>query len=229
MTSPAIWNTLCKHTAFQHLFTMNNSATTRAWVRMPSGRRLDLLDPTPFDWEDSDLALGLARTYRWGGHSAWPLPLSVAQHSITVMQLRRSQAATQLSPIAELRELLHDAEEGLMGFDAISVIKPFLGEGFLELSKRLEAAIFLRYGIPQWTEKEHALHKRADRLAAASEAVHVAGWTHDEVRHTLKISATPLETDPLIAMYGGIPWEPWPPGLAAERFLAELDRLKQQI
>jgi hypothetical protein len=52
---------------------------TRAWVRMPSERRLDLLDPTPFDWEDSDLALGLARTYRWGGHTAWPLPLSVAQ------------------------------------------------------------------------------------------------------------------------------------------------------
>ena len=54
----------------------------RAWVRMPSGKRLDLLNPTPFDWDDSDLALGLARTYRWGGHSAWPLPLSVAQHSI---------------------------------------------------------------------------------------------------------------------------------------------------
>lgn len=199
--------------------------TTRAWVRMPSGRRLDLLDPTPFDWDDADLALGLARTYRWGGHSAWPLPLSVAQHSITVMLLRRSQSAQPLSPLAELRELLHDAEEGLMGFDAISVIKPFLGEGFLELAKRLEAAIFLRYAIPAWTEKEHALHKRADRLAAASEAVHVAGWTHEEVRHTLKIATTPLDTDPLCAAYGGTAWEPWPPALAAERFLAELNRL----
>jgi hypothetical protein len=203
--------------------------TTRAWVRMPSGRRLDLLSPTPFDWEDSDLALGLARTYRWGGHSAWPQPLSVAQHSISVMLLRTAQSSTPLSPIAQLRELLHDAEEGLMGFDAISVIKPFLGDGFLELAKRLEAAIFLRYGIPSWTAKEHALHKRADRLAAASEAVHVAGWTRDEVRHTLKISATPLETDPLAALYGGTAWEPWPAGLAAERFLAQLDRLRQQI
>lgn len=201
--------------------------TTRAWVRMPSGRRLDLLDPTPFDWDDADLALGLARTYRWGGHSAWPLPLSVAQHSITVMLLRRSQSPTPLSPIAELRELLHDAEEGLMGFDAISVIKPFLGDGFHELAKRLEAAIFLRYGIAAWTDKEHALHKRVDRLAAASEAVHVAGWTHDEVRHTLKIAATPLATDPLQAQYGGTPWEPWPPALAAERFLAELNRLSK--
>lgn len=205
------------------------NSTTRAWVRMPSGRRLDLLDPTPFDWEDSDLALGLARTYRWGGHSAWPLPLSVAQHSITVMLLRRSQALPQLSPILELRELLHDAEEGLMGFDAISVIKPFLGDGFRELAKRLEAAIFLRYAIPQWTEKEHALHKKADRLAAASEAVHVAGWTADEVRNTLKISATPLDQDPLVIEYGGTPWEPWPPDLAAARFLAELDKIKNRI
>ena len=61
----------------------------RAWVRLPSGKRLDLLNPTPFDWEDKDLALGLARTYRWGGHSAWPLPLSVAQHSLLVLALHR--------------------------------------------------------------------------------------------------------------------------------------------
>lgn len=202
---------------------------TRAWVRMPSGRRLDLLDPTPFDWEDSDLALGLARTYRWGGHSAWPLPLSVAQHSISVMLLRRSLSATPISPIAQLRELLHDAEEGLMGFDAISVIKPFLGDGFRQLAVRLEAAVFLRYGLPKWTTKEHALHKRADRLAAASEAVHVAGWTPAEVRNTLKISAQPLDVDPLFGVFGGNPWEPWPPDLACERFLSELQRLKQAI
>lgn len=203
--------------------------TTRAWVRMPSGRRLDLLDPTPFDWEDADLALGLARTYRWGGHSAWPLPLSVAQHSITVMLLRQSQSDTPLPPLTALRELLHDAEEGLMGFDAISVIKPFLGDGFRTLAQRLEAAIFLRYGIASWTRRDHALHKRADRLAAASEAVHVAGWTVAEVRDTLKIAATPLATDPLVARYGGQAWEPWAPAVAAERFLAELDRLRKQL
>ena len=62
---------------------------TRAWVRLLSGKRLDLLNPTPFDWDDSDLAIGLARTYRWGGHSAWALPLSVAQHSLLVLALRR--------------------------------------------------------------------------------------------------------------------------------------------
>jgi hypothetical protein len=200
----------------------------RAWVRMPSGKRLDLLNPTPFDWDDADLALGLARTYRWGGHSAWPLPLSVAQHSITVMLLRRAAAPSPLPPLVELRELLHDAEEGLLGFDAISVIKPFLGDGFRELSKRLEHAVFLRYGLPAWTAGEHAAHKRADRLAAASEAVHVAGWSAEEVRRTLKIQSAVIADDPLAALYGCRPWEPWPPALAAERFLEQLEQLQSR-
>jgi hypothetical protein len=199
----------------------------RAWVRMPSGKRLDLLNPTPFDWDDADLALGLARTYRWGGHSAWPLPLSVAQHSITVMLLRRAASVTPLAPLVELRELLHDAEEGLLGFDALSVIKPFLGDGFRALTARLEQVVFLRYALPSWTAREHAAHKRADRLAAASEAVHVAGWSQEEVRHTLKNSAPIIHDDPLVALYGGTAWEPWAPGLAAERFLTELNRLQR--
>ena len=201
------------------------SPEIRAWVRMPSGKRLDLLNPTPFDWDDADLALGLARTYRWGGHSAWPLPLSVAQHSITVMLLRRAASNTPLAPLVELRELLHDAEEGLLGFDAVSVIKPFLGDGFRALTARLEQMVFLRYGLPSWTPREHALHKKADRLAAATEAVHVAGWSHDEVRSTLKITAPILNDDPLVQRYGCTAWEPWPPSVAADRFLAELKRL----
>jgi 5'-deoxynucleotidase YfbR-like HD superfamily hydrolase len=201
----------------------------RAWVRMPSGRRLDLLDPTPFDWDDSDLALGLARTYRWGGHSAWSLPLSVAQHSLTVMHVRTAActaAGLTLPPLAALRELLHDAEEGLLGFDCISPLKPFLGDAFKILSQKLDAAVFLRYGLPGWTAKEYAAHKLADRLAAASEAVHIAGWSATEVQQTLKITVPPLHDDPLHAIYGGTSWEPWPPALAAERFLVQLNQLK---
>ncbi len=75
----------------------------RAWVRLPSWRRLDLLDPTPFDWTDEDLAIGLARTYRWGGHSTWMLPLSVAQHSLPVLALRQQGRATGLSDAAARR------------------------------------------------------------------------------------------------------------------------------
>lgn len=201
----------------------------RAWVLLPSRKRLDLLNPTPFDWDDEDLALGLARTYRWGGHSAWPRPLSVAQHSLTVLALRRAWAPTGLDALIELRELCHDAEEGLLGFDPISVIKPFLGADFRALTTRLEQAVFSRYGLPQWTPDEKSVHKRADRVAAASEAMHVAGWSRDEVRKVLRIPLKPLEADPLARIYGAMPWEPWSADIAAERFLAELRKLKRRL
>lgn len=206
-----------------------NTDNVRAWVRLPSGKRLDLLNPTPFDWDDKDLAIGLARTYRWGGHSAWPLPLSVAQHSLTVLALRRNEEPTGLAALAELRELLHDADEGLLGFDPLSVIKPFLGEGFHELAGRLQDVVFQRYGIQYWTPEEKEQHKRADRIAAASEALHVAGWSAEEVKQVLKIPFKPVKTDPLIAIYGGTPWEPWTPDLAAERFLKELQRIQKRL
>jgi hypothetical protein len=145
------------------------------------------------------------------------------------MLLRRMGAPGPLAPVRELRELLHDAEEGLLGFDAVSPLKPFLGEGFRALTQRLEQAVFLRYRLPAWTPAEHARHKQADRLAAASEAVHVVGWSEQEVRSTLKIRAGVLEEDPLCARYGCRPWEPWSPTVAAERFLLELDQLKRRI
>jgi hypothetical protein len=200
----------------------------RAWVRLLSGKRLDLLAPTPFDWEDEDLALGLARTYRWGGHSAWPLPLSVAQHSLFVLQLRRIRFRDANDPRADLRELLHDGDEGLLGFDCISVLKPFLGEAYRKLVAQLESAIAIRYGLLAWTERERRAHKEADRTAAATEAVHVVGWTEEEMHHVLRIPFEPLGKDPLVDVYGGSPWEPWPPQLAAERFLAELQILLGQ-
>jgi hypothetical protein len=89
--------------------------------------------------------------------------------------------------------------------------------------------VFLRYGLPAWTPAEHARHKQADRLAAASEAVHVVGWKEEEVRTTLKIRAAVLQEDPLVARYRCRPWEPWPPTIAAERFLLELDHLRRRI
>ncbi len=198
---------------------------TRAWVRLPSGKRLDLLHPTPFDWDDADLAIGLARTYRWGGHSAWPLPLSVAQHSLMVLAMRRRGVDRARDAAADLRELLHDADEGLLGFDCISVVKPFLGESFRALTLDLQRAVSLRYRLKDYAPTEQRAHKRADRVAAASEAVHVVGWTRDEVRNTLRIPFEPLAVDPLVAIYGGTAWEPWAPVVAADRFLGELKAL----
>ena len=196
-------------------------APERAWVRLPSGRRLNLIEPTAFDWTDEDLATGLARTYRWAGHSVWPgAPLSVAQHSLAVLEMRRARA--RLTPAQQLRELLHDADEGLINFDCISPLKPFLGPAFAELVRRLSEAIALRYALPPWTAAEKRAHKVAE---AAAEAVFVAGWTRAEVRETLGIRAPVKPADPLLPRYGGEPWQPWTPELAADRFLAELKRL----
>jgi uncharacterized protein len=200
--------------------------TMRAWVRLPSGRRLDLISPTPFDWTDEDLAIGLSRTFRWGGHSVWPgAPLSVAQHSLAVLTLRSSRAKGGLAVAERRRELLHDAEEGLLGFDCISPLKPFLGAGFAALQERLQAAVALRYRLPAWSAEDKRAHKVCDIALAAAEAVHVAGWTREEVRGTLGIRAAVMAADPLLPAYGGEPWRPWPPELAAARFLAALAAL----
>ncbi len=201
-------------------------SAARAWVRLPSGRRLDLLAPTPFDWTDADLATGLARTFRWGGHSAWPEPLSVAQHALTVLTLRRIRTRHRLTVAEELRELLHDAEEGLINFDCISPLKPFLGPGFAELVARLTQAIGARYRLPAWTPETKRAHKAADIAAAAAEAVHVVGWTPAEMRETLGIRSAVPARDPLAARYGATPWQPWPPDIAASRFLEELTALQ---
>lgn len=198
----------------------------RAWVRLPSGRRLDLLSPTPFDWTDDDLATGLARTFRWGGHSAWPEPLSVAQHSLTVLALRRARTRNRLTPAQELRELLHDADEGLINFDCISPLKPFLGERFAALQARLWGVVATRYRLPAWSVEEKRAHKAVDIAVAAGEAVHAVGWTVQEVRETLGIRAVMLAKDPLAVRYGDPPWRPWAPDVAAARFLEELRALQ---
>ena len=123
----------------------------RAWVLLPSGKRLDLLAPDPSGWTDRDLAISLSRTYRWGGHSRWELPLSVAQHSLLVLVMRQKMNALQpLSRSKALRELLHDAEEGFLCFDPISPLKPHLGEDFKSVSNRLRAAIATRYALEPW-------------------------------------------------------------------------------
>ena len=140
----------------------------RAWVLLPSGQRLDLLTPDAGAWTDQDLAIGLSRTYRWGGHSCWDLPLSVAQHSLLVLVIRQQMNTLHHLTAAEaLRELLHDADEGLLGFDPISPLKRHLGEGFKAVAGRLRAAIDTRYQVLPWRCDDYLQHKQADHLAAA--------------------------------------------------------------
>lgn len=197
----------------------------RAWILLPSGRRLDLLAPDPRAWTDDDLATGLSRTYRWGGYSAWDLPLSVAQHSLTVLALCRAAPGPSLTDTEALRELLHDSVEALTGgWDPITPLKPHLGDGFARLVGRLQAAIDTRYALPSWTDESHARHKHADRLAAASEAYHVVGWSLLAIRDDLGITLAPAAADPLRRARRPA-WEPWTPKVAAQRFLGELQAL----
>jgi hypothetical protein len=198
----------------------------RAWVLLGSGRRLNLVNPHPDDWTDLDLAMGLSRTYRWGGHSRWDLPLSVAQHSLLVLVLRQHmQPDRPLQPGEALLELLHDADEGLLGFDPISPLKPHLGPDFQGLTHRLRLVIAARYNLPEWSDDDYLLHKRADQQAAASEALHVVGWSQEDIRETLGIRAMPIMADPLPLLAGFQPWEPWPPRRATDLFLAKLREL----
>lgn len=205
----------------------------RAWIMFRSGSRLNLLDPAPNAWTDVDLATGLSRTYRWGGHSRWDLPLSVAQHSLAVLAIRQKLAPSPLSPGEALRELLHDATEALIGgFDPITPLKPHLGDGYVEINRRLQTAVNQRYDLPPWTVASHQLHKHADRLAAANEALHVVGWRKPALRRELGITLEPLDQDPLTVPAGMSPWEPWPAYLAAERFeeaLRDLSQTRREI
>jgi len=202
------------------------ASPARAWMRLPSGRRLDLISPSPEAWTDEDLAVRLARTFRWGGESCWPRPLSVAQHSLAVLQLTE-QLTSQMQPAAlskdrALRELLHDAEEAFLGFDCISPLKRALGQPFADVSQRLMSAVAVRYRLPEWTGEDHAVHKTADSIIAATEAAHVVGWNVHEILDVLGIEWMPLDADPLVAVYGGTAWEPWPVDVAAARFLAAM-------
>lgn len=151
----------------------------RAWQRMLSGRRLDLLDPTPMDVEIEDIAHGLAFVARWNGQTHGDHPYSVAEHSLLVEQIH-----ARLNPAAPARwrlaALLHDAPEYVIG-DMISPVKTAIGAGYGELDARLAAAIHLRFGLPAVlpVRVKRAI-KKADRLSAWLEATQIAGFSEPE-------------------------------------------------
>jgi len=155
------------------------SSTPRAWQRMLSGRRLDLLDPTPMDIEIEDIAHGLAFVARWNGQTRGDFAYSVAEHSVLVEQIFTRQHPGV--PVKwRLAALLHDAPEYVIG-DMISPVKAAVGSGYGELDDRLTAAIHLRFGlpaeIPKWIKTKI---KKADKLSAWLEATQIAGFSEVE-------------------------------------------------
>lgn len=154
-------------------------AQPRAWQRMLSGRRLDLLDPTPMDIEIGDIAHGLAFVARWNGQTAGEYPYSVAEHSLLVADIFARQQPNAPTKW-QLAALLHDAPEYVIG-DMISPVKAAVGPGYGALDDRLMAAIHLRFGLPAAvpaTVKRQI--KRADKLSAWLEATQIAGFTAAE-------------------------------------------------
>jgi 5'-deoxynucleotidase YfbR-like HD superfamily hydrolase len=154
-------------------------APPRAWQRMLSGRRLDLLDPSPLDVEISDIAHGLARVARWNGQTGGDHAFSVAQHSLLVEDIF-SHLVPGASANARMTALLHDAPEYVIG-DMISPFKSAVGGGYKAVEQRLQHAIHLRFGLPADTsEKLKRDIKRADQVAAYFEATLLAGFSAAE-------------------------------------------------
>jgi 5'-deoxynucleotidase YfbR-like HD superfamily hydrolase len=190
----------------------------RAWQRMLSGRRLDLLDPSPLDIEIEDIAHGLARVARWNGQTSGAHIFSVAQHCLLVEALARARAP-RLDAKHRLIVLLHDAPEYVIG-DMISPFKAVIGDAYKATERRLLTAIHLRFGLPAKTAPTiEALTKAADRQAAYLEATRLAGFAAAEARKFFgrpPVFSAALERDFL---------KPWPAETAQARYTERLKKL----
>jgi uncharacterized protein len=166
---------------------------------MLSGRRLDLLDPSPLDIEIEDIAHGLARVARWNGQTKGPHAFSVAQHCLVVEWLV-PELNPNLTREARLMALLHDGPEYVVG-DLISPFKAAIGVDYKHLELKLHAAIHLRFGLPALVPKTLALlFKKADRLSAYYEATQLAGFEEKEARKLFGSPPAGVKTPRLIPL-----------------------------
>ncbi len=190
----------------------------RVWQRMLSGRRLDLLDPSPLDIEIADIAHGLARVARWNGQTSGAHIFSVAQHTLWVEAVMRDQTP-RMDHRVRLAALLHDAPEYVIG-DMISPFKAVLGGDYKAVEKRLLSAIHIRFGLPPMLGPEiERKIKDADKGAAYLEATELAGFAPAEAKRQ-------FGRDP------GLPpatrrdyLTPWTAAKAEKRFLARFTTL----
>jgi 5'-deoxynucleotidase YfbR-like HD superfamily hydrolase len=185
---------------------------------MLSGRRLDLLDPSPLDIELADIAHGLARVARWNGQTEGAHIFSVAQHTLLVEVLLRARVP-RLERRWRLAALLHDAPEYVIG-DMISPFKAVIGDAYKVTERRLLAAIHLRFGLPPELPATIAAHiKSADQCAAYLEATRLAGFAPAEARRFFgkpPVYSAAVERDYLT---------PWPADVAEARFAERVGKL----
>jgi uncharacterized protein len=196
---------------------VSEGAPRRAWQRMLSGRRLDLIDPSPLDVEIGDIAHGLARVARWNGQTKGPEIFSVAQHSLLVEALLTASIAPP-SGKARLVALLHDAPEYLIG-DMISPFKAAIGGDYKRIEERLKRAIHIRFGLAAEPPDDlNRLIKIADRASAYLEATTLAGFAVAEARKLFGAPDLPLSD---FAAY----LEPTRPAAVEALFLARFAEL----
>jgi uncharacterized protein len=190
----------------------------RAWQRMLSGRRLDLLDPSPLDIEIEDIAHGLARVARWNGQTSGAHIFSVAQHTLLVDEVARRRFGEPDRRLA-LALMLHDAPEYVIG-DMITPFKAVIGDTYKVVEKRLLVAIHRRFGLaPELPAEVAKMIKTADRGAAFLEATELAGFSVSEARRFFgprPILPPAVERDHLT---------PWPATTAEQLFLARFARI----
>ena len=194
-------------------------AQSRAWQRMLSGRRLDLLDPSPLDVEITDIAHGLARVARWNGQTTGAHIFSVAQHTLLVETVLRHEMP-RVDQRMRLAALLHDAPEYVIG-DMISPFKAVLDGHYKAVEKRLLAAIHIRFGLPALLPDDlTSLIKTADAGAAYLEATRLAGFAAAEARRF-------FGKEPKLAAETTAEFlTPWPAQRAERRFLARFKALR---
>ncbi|MBN9315805.1 MAG: HD family hydrolase [Devosia sp.] len=196
----------------------------RAWQRMLSGRRLDILDPSPLDVELSDIAHGLARVARWNGQTTGDYPFTVAQHSILVLELFRA-VNRDADVRAQLYAVLHDAPEYVMG-DIISPFKAAMGGNYKDVENRLLGAVYLRFSLPAVPAAAVQKQiKRADREAAYLEATHLSGFAPEEARKFFGEPSFPVfEFEPFEKLI-----RPWPTREAYDRFVEAVEQLSAAL
>jgi uncharacterized protein len=192
-------------------------APPRAWQRMLSGRRLDLLDPSPLDVEIADIAHGLARVPRWNGQTKGDHAFSVAQHSLLVEAIACGAFGVS-GPRDRLATLLHDAPEYVVG-DLISPFKAVIGGDYKAVEERLLAAVHLRFGLPaRRAASLTARIKKADQVAAWLEATRLAGFSDKEAARYF--GRPKVATTAYAALI-----EPWPTVRAERAYLERFEAL----
>ncbi|WP_153770950.1 HD family hydrolase [Labrenzia sp. CE80] len=203
----------------------NSVPSPRAWQRMLSGRRLDLLDPSPLDVEISDIAHGLARVARWNGQTRGEHAFSVAEHSLVVEDIAL-QLKPDLPPHWRLAVLLHDAPEYVIG-DMISPFKAVMGGAYKAVEGRLQAAIHLRFGLPaEIPQTVKKLAKRADIICAFYEAIELAGFDEGEAS---KIFGKPRGFSRDGASVARLDLRPLPALEAQEKFLERFELIESLV